>query len=205
MISKVQSKELRNAAVVAFRPKFSHLERGILTWAILDPGDKVLDACTHNGLMLSYLHQHKECEVCGISPDMQNVKHSRTQLQHADIVYARTDDIPWKENSFDVVFLRKDMKGNELLRTVLKEVLRVLKPGGQFLLGTAYYPAPIRQILNAMVADREEPQQSHYDKKTTMMETLKQAGYEQVSWHQAGLFGGVVIGWKPTDLLPEML
>ena len=204
MISKVQSKELRDEAVIALRPKFSALERGILTWAILDPGDKVLDACTQDGLMLSYLHQHKECEVCGISPDMQNVKHSRMQLQHADIVYARTHDIPWKENSFDVVFLRRDLKGTGSLKTALKETLRVLKPGGQFLLGTTYYPTPVRQVMNAMTLDRIDEQASQFLKKTKMVQTMEQAGYRQVSWHRAGLFNGIMIGWKPADTLIDI-
>lgn len=196
MITKVQGKAVGNSAAIVTRPKLTAMERGMLTWAILDPGDKVLDANTREGLMLEYLYRNMECEICGMSSQMEYVKQSRSRLQNADIVYASTEDIPWKENAFDVVMLRKGQLEAAHWNKTLKEALRVLKPGGQFLASAICYPTPIRQMAHLWEADTMEPRKE-LDSKTSLLKSLEEAGYQQLSWQQVDLATGVVIGWKP--------
>jgi len=197
MITKVQSKELRREAILAPRPKLSPVERGMLRWVVLDPGDRVLDANTRDGLMLEYLYRNMECEICGLSTNMEQVKESRSRLQNADVMYASAQDIPWREESFDAVMLRKERGGNDRLCRILEEVLRVLKPGGQFLLGTTYYPTPIRQLAGIFAQEEEEQMPAWMQSKKNTLHLMRGAGFRQVSWQQGDLLSAVAIGWKP--------
>ena len=117
-------------------------------------GDKVLDAYVGNGLMLEYLQRNMECEVCGVSDDMQCVRTSRSRLRNADIVYASREDIPWKEDTFDSVYLK--IVTSSPTEAALEEILRVLKPGGQLLIGFRTIPAPFRQVASLLRADADD-------------------------------------------------
>ena len=200
MISKAQDYQIQNGSAVAVRPKLTALERGMITWAVLDPGDKVLDMNPCDGLMLEYLARYMECEVCGISNHMESVKQTRTRLQNADILYAQMEDIPWRENSFDIVFLRRMNQEESDWDAAIKETLRVLKPGGQFLLGATCYPAPLRPVVNLFSTENSRLPRPLFQSKTEWIQFLTEAGYEQVTWEQVSLSSGVAIGWKPFTL-----
>lgn len=197
MITKAQSNKLQSEATVAVRPKLTAIERGMLTWAVLDPGDKVLDMNPRDGLLLEYLSRHMECEICGVSNHMEHVKQARSHLQNADILYAQEEDIPWRENSFDAVFIRNEKQEDDVFGRVLKETLRVLKPGGQFLLGAVCYPAPLRQLAKLLTSELSEQDRQPLQSKAGWLRALVSAGFQQVTWQQIDLFNGVVIGWKP--------
>ena len=196
MITKVQSKELHRDRAPSARAKLSAVERSMLRWAVLDPGDKVLDANTRDGLMLEYLYRNMECEICGISASMERVKQSRGLLRQADIVFASAEDIPWREGSFDAVLMRKERNMDETRPKMLREVLRGLKPGGQFLLGTPYCPPPFRQVAGFFAGDGGDHAPPWTQGKTEILRLMKKAGFQQVSWQQSELASGVAIGWK---------
>ena len=203
MISKVQSKEFRREAVLAPRPKLDSVERGMLRWVMLDPGDRVLDANARDGLMLEYLYRNMECEICGLSGNMEQVKESRSRLQNADVMYADAQDIPWREDSFDAVMLRKERGGKDRLHRILEEILRVLKPGGQFLLGTAYCPPPLRRFAGIFAQEEEEQTPAWMHGKKETLQLMRVAGFQELSWQQGDLVSAVAIGWKPLPKAPE--
>ena len=129
MITKVQGKTVSGELSVKACPRLNPLEKAMLRWAVVDPEDRVLDACVGRGLMAEYLRRNMQCEVCGVSSDMEEVRSARARLQSCDIVYAPVGDIPWREGAFDTVLMQ--WKGDaDSLDRMLGEVLRVLKPGG---------------------------------------------------------------------------
>ena len=132
MITKVQGKTVSGELSVKACPRLNPLEKAMLRWAVVDPEDRVLDACVGRGLMAEYLRRNMQCEVCGVSSDMEEVRSARARLQSCDIVYAPVGDIPWREGAFDTVLMQ--WKGDaDSLDRMLGEVLRVLKPGGLFI------------------------------------------------------------------------
>ncbi len=197
MISKAQSSGFQREAPPQLTPKLTAMERTMLRWVVLDPGDKVLDANTQDGLLLEYLYRNMECEICGVSTSMEHVKQSRSRLQHADIIYARAEDIPWRESSFDAVLLRKGRGMSDHWPILLEEILRVLKPGGQFLLGTVYCPSPLRQVAGLFASEGEDSIFGWTQSKTDMVDSMQRAGFQQVTWQRANIASGVLIGWKP--------
>ena len=198
MLSKAQSKQLRNEAACVTRERLTALQRGMLQWAVNDPGDKVLELDVQNGAMLGSLRMDFECEVCGVSDSMEAVRLARTEVQSADILYAQAQDIPWHNDSIDTVFFRREARLEALEPVILQEIMRVLKPGGQLVLGATAYPAPLRQLLNWATTDEDGQHSERYFGSQAHMQLLEQNGFLQASWHQVDLRNGVAIAWKPS-------
>jgi len=197
MITKAQSKRYSGQPPLETKPRLTALEKGLLRWTMAEHGDKVLDACVGNGMMLEYLQRNMECEVCGVSDDMRSVRISRTRLRNADIVYASLEDIPWRENTFDSVYIKAISA--PLSETSLREISRVLKPGGQLLVGFRTIPAPFRQMASLLHPELDD--ELHRPKtRGHILATLKMLGFMQITWQQTDLFHSVGIAWKPIEL-----
>ena len=194
MITKAQSKRYSHQSPLEQKPRLTALEKGLLRWTVAERGDKVLDAFIGNGLLLEYLQHNMECEVCGVSDDMQNVRESRTRLVNADIVYASREDIPWKADTFDSVYLK--MVAAPLSTTALHEICRVLKPGGQLLVGFRTVPAPCRAFVNLLHPEADD-ELSKPRTRTRTIEMMREAGLTQITWQSVDLLHSVGIAWKP--------
>lgn len=190
MITKVQSKAVSGELSVKARPRLSPLERAMLKWAVVDPDDRVLDACVGGGLMADYLRRNMQCEVCGVSSDMEDVRTARARLQSCDIVYASVGDIPWRADAFDTVLMQ--WKGDpDALDRMLGEVRRVLKPGGQLVLGTLCQPRAMHALRRFMDgADAAPPD------RRELRSRLSGLDFGQISWQRTGPCTGVMTAWK---------
>lgn len=191
MITKVQGKTVSGELSVKARPRLNALEKAMLKWAVVDPEDRVLDASVGRGLMAEYLRRNMQCEVCGVSADMEDVRAARARLQSCDIVYAPVGDIPWREDAFDTVLMQWRGDADSLDR-MLSEALRVLKPGGQLVLGTACWPAAMNALRRWMAVSAEGTPVNRLE----LQSRLSDLSFEQVSWQRTGLGTGVMTAWK---------
>lgn len=191
MITKVQGKTVSGELSVKACPRLNALEKAMLRWAVVDPEDRVLDASVGRGLMAEYLRRNMQCEVCGVSADMEDVRAARARLQSCDIVYAPVGDIPWREDAFDTVLMQWRGDADSLDR-MLSEALRVLKPGGQLVLGTACWPAAMNALRRWMAVSAEGTPVNRLE----LQSRLSDLSFEQVSWQRTGLGTGVMTAWK---------
>lgn len=191
MLTKVQGKTLAGGFAVKACPKLNALEKGMLKWAVVDPEDKVLDATVSEGVMAEYLRRNMQCEVCGVTDDMESLRRARERLQSCDIVYAAQGDIPWRSGAFDVV-LMKPKGDEETLSRVLREVHRVLRGGGQLILGLTCYPAALGAMLGLVGEESLDAPVS----KEKLAELLSLNAFENQNWQRTGLSSGVMIAWK---------
>jgi len=195
MITKVQGKTASREMTVKSSPRLSALEKAMLKWAVIDPEDRVLDASVGAGLVAEYLRRNMQCEVCGVSDRMEDVRQARERLQTCDIVYALPGDIPWRESAFDVVLLKLATDEPEANRRMLGEVYRVLKQGGQLVLGLNCYPAAVSAIASMMAEESVEMRRPLRMQK--VKELLDDLRFTYDSWQRTGFNGGVMIAWKP--------
>ncbi len=196
MISKAQTKRYHTRPSPDRRPTLNALEKGLLRWTMAERGDKVLDVNLRNGLMLESLQRERECEVCGVSDDMEGVRESRSRLRNADILYAQRDEIPWKENTFDSVYAQ--VLTTPVTEPMLREMERVLKPGGQMLVGFRTVPTPFRQVA-ALFRPEVDDELYRPSARARILSMMQSLGLTQITWQRTDLIHSVGIGWKPME------
>ena len=197
MISKAGSRTYERTQCPPRHPRLSPMERCLLKWAVIDRDDRVLDVGLGNGLMAEYLLRNMECEVCGVADDMELVRSTRGLVRSADLVYAAAGDIPWRDQAFHTVLLRPSRMDGSAMENQLREVHRVLKEGGQLVMGMRNLPAPLQSAMDAMSEAEEETESVSRRQMKAMLSGL---GFEQMSWHPCGIFSGALVAWKRNPL-----
>ena len=191
MTTRVQEKNCVQQALEKREPRMGMLEKCMLRSAVFDPADKVLDANVCSGQVAEYLLRNMECEVCGVSDRMEEVRRTRARMYSGDFVYAAIGDIPWQDETFDTVLLHPGECDPELLRVQLAECGRVLKPGGQLVLGLKGTSAALRRLTQLFWETPEEA--TGIDTAGQLMQVC---GFEHIIRQHAGLNAAVLIGWK---------
>ena len=155
--------------------------RACVSWAAIEEHDKVLDMACGEGEMLAYLNDQLKLTLCGICKQADQARAISEMLGEADVIPALMEDIPWRDNTFDVVMLPARMHGDH--RRVLDEVFRVLRPGGQFVMASRVFPFRGDSDMN----------------RREIMRMMQEAGFREVSFRATWLCGAIV-GWKPGQI-----
>ena len=155
--------------------------RACVSWAAIEEHDKILDMACGDGQLLAHLNDQLKLTLCGMCRRADQARAISEMLGEADVIPARMDDIPWRDSTFDVVLLSAHMKGEP--KRILDEVIRVLRPGGQFV------------MASRVLAFRGE---GEYNRRE-IMRLMQEAGFREVSFRATGLCGAIV-GWKPGQI-----
>lgn len=105
------------------------------------PETKVLDLCCGSGQATGFLVQYSQ-DVTGLDASPLSLKRARQNVPQAEYIEAFAEAIPFADNQFDLVHTSvalHEMEFNQL-RQILKQVYRVLKPGGMFALVDFHNP-----------------------------------------------------------------
>jgi demethylmenaquinone methyltransferase/2-methoxy-6-polyprenyl-1,4-benzoquinol methylase len=102
---------------------------------------KILDLCCGSGQATEYLVKHSH-NVTGLDASPLSLKRAQRNVPQADYVQAFAEEMPFADNIFDIVHTSAALHEmeSEQLRKILKEVYRVLKPGGIFTLVDFHNP-----------------------------------------------------------------
>lgn len=105
------------------------------------PETKILDLCCGSAQATKVLVQYSQ-NVIGLDASPLSLKRARQNVPQAQYVEAFAEAMPFADGSFDLVHTSvalHEMEFNQL-RQILKEVYRVLKPGGVFALVDFHTP-----------------------------------------------------------------
>lgn len=112
----------------------------LIATAALQKGEQVLDlGCGTGTLSLMLKQRHPETTVVGLDADSEVLARARKKLAsaHLEVTLAqgRATDLPYPDTSFDCVVssLLFHHLNEEQTRRTAREVIRVLRPGGRFL------------------------------------------------------------------------
>lgn len=147
---KAVEKQYANAdglnARIALHQKYSvnqvPYDDWIASYYHIQPGEKVLElGCGTAGIWRNaerYLPREAELVLTDLSAGMLGEAQSNVPVQE-NITFAQADiqQIPWPDNSFDVVIANMMLYHVPDLDKALSEVARVLKPDGRFLCSTS--------------------------------------------------------------------
>ncbi|HEY3323053.1 MAG TPA: class I SAM-dependent methyltransferase [Planctomycetota bacterium] len=137
MIAQTQNLPVRNVAMqdyLALAPSALALER-ILEWRIyarLSFPRPVLDVGCGEGLFAHVLFS--EPVDAGIDPNSRELERAREWGSYSELIHGFGDKIPKQDNTFQTVFSNSVLEHIPDLPPVLKEIHRVLAPGGCFYL-----------------------------------------------------------------------
>ena len=179
MLTKTQT--VGRYSLVGVNQRMNAAMRACVSWAAIEEHDKILDMACGSGQMLSYLNDQLKLTLCGMCKQADEARAISEMLGEADVIPAQMEDIPWRDNTFDVVLLPTQMKGDP--KRILDEVIRVLRPGGQFVMAAR------------LMAFRKDGELNRRE----IMRLMQEAGFSEVSFRATGL-SGAIVGWKPGQI-----
>ncbi len=168
----------------------AELGPGIESLAILDVG------CA-TGRLLSNLASTGAKRLFGVdlAPNIVEVARKKLAKQGAAAEFrvADTEDtIPWPEESFDVITLTGVLHHFYRPDDALREIQRVLRPGGRLLLLDPKFFFPLRQVMNLCL--RVAPHEGDYRfySMRAATELLERAGFQCSSSRRVGLWAYLI-------------
>lgn len=126
------------ASSVGGEKRFHHLP---LQGLAISSETKVLDLCCGSGQATQFLVQYSQ-DLTGLDISPVSLERAKRNVPQAKYVEAMAQDMPFPNAQFDLVHTSvamHEMKPS-VLRQILKEVYRVLKPGGVFALVDFHKP-----------------------------------------------------------------
>jgi SAM-dependent methyltransferase len=119
---------LRNEADMAAK----HRVRVVLEYLDVQPGERVLDCGCGYGWFLKVLEQMSAGRLVGVDVDLGRLEKARRELgrRGAAVLAADAVRLPFPDDTFDKVVLSEVLEHLPDDRAALREVRRVLKPGG---------------------------------------------------------------------------
>ena len=126
------------AVTVGGEPRFRQLALQNLK---LQSDTQILDLCCGSGQVTRFLVNFSE-NVTGLDASPLSIQRAQKNVPNARYIEAFAEDMPFADNLFDVVHTSAALHEmqSEQLQKIIKEVYRVLKPGGVFTLVDFHSP-----------------------------------------------------------------
>lgn len=160
------------------------------------PFQSALDLGCGTGEMLRLILQkdiHKE--LCGIDLSEEMLAVAKSKLtEKVKLFLGDSESLPFSNNSFDVVYCNDSFHHYPTPQNVIREVHRVLKPGGTFLMGDSWQPFVGRVIMNFYMRHSKEGDVKIYS-KAQLVSMLSEC-FHDVSWEQIGSTACIAMGKK---------
>lgn len=120
---------------------FSLTEKGV-EFCNISPEDAVLDLGCGRGATVNYLFEKHQIKALGIDPSVNLIKAAKEAYGYTNFFLGNGEDIPFSDNSFNCVFAECTLSLMEDLDSTIKQVHRVLKEGGCFVITDVYAKNP---------------------------------------------------------------
>jgi len=128
-------------------------------------GAKVLDCGCNSGEFMKMLKEKKGCDVYGVDVSQKVVDIAKAKGLNVQL--AKAEALPFKKGTFDVVTIMETLEHIMVPKKALKEIQRVLKPGG-VILGSCPH-----KNLELEMWDDERLHHRYYDEATLSKELKK--------------------------------
>ncbi|MEW9122292.1 MAG: DVU_1556 family methyltransferase [Thermotaleaceae bacterium] len=104
--------------------------------------DAVLDLGCGRGATVGYLFEKYHIKAVGIDPSKKLLDIAKTQYPFGEFIQGSGECMPFEDGCFEGVFAECTLSLIDHIRSVMKEVYRVLKKGGWFVVTDVYARNP---------------------------------------------------------------
>lgn len=124
--------------------------QGVMAKLRMQPFESLLDVGCGTGTILAMvLSENKSAKISGIDLSEEMLKKASANLgDKAELVNGDSDNLPWKDNTFDVIVCNASFHHYPQPEKVLAEMRRVLKPNGRAIIADPWWPNPRRLLIN---------------------------------------------------------
>lgn len=145
--------------------------------------NKLLDVGCGTGNLLSLITKKYEIQLSGVdlSPNMLNIANEKLG-EKADLRLGDSENLPFKDESFDMVTCTDSFHHYPHPENVLAEIKRVLNPKGTLLIANPWAPTPFRQLVNMYMRLFSKGGNVKLYSKNDIHKLLNNSGFKNIKW-----------------------
>jgi SAM-dependent methyltransferase len=113
------------------------------------PVEAFLDAGCGDGRYLAALAAELPARTAGVDPSERIVETARARAPHADLRQANLESLPFRDAEFDLVLSTQVIEHVLDAPAAVRELARVLRPGGALVISTDNERNVVSRVLNA--------------------------------------------------------
>lgn len=171
----------------------------LLRYTKISPiGKNILDIGCGSGTLVKVLKDKYGRNIKATGIDISRLGNSEKYLH---FIQGSAMNLPFKDKSFDLIFITDVLEHITKPRLALKEARRVLKDGGVLIIRTPNYSHPI--IFGFRPVDSLKEILNHYLGLSKGLDTLPALSYD-LSDEYLGGDSDAIVGIKYSDLLAEL-
>lgn len=143
----------------------------------------LLDVGCGNGNILKILEEKSSIELFGLDLSANMIKEAKKRLgDSVELKIGDSEAMPWKENSFDMIICNASFHHYTEPEKVVSEMKRVLKDGGQVILGDPTMPGSFMRWLTNKALKWSDGGDYHLYGKKDITQLFESAGFEVYNW-----------------------
>jgi len=144
----------------------------------VSPDARVLDACCGSGVVgNAFKGRVKHITGLDITPEMAALASTRLD----EVVLGDVYDIPFEDETFDLVVNREVLHLLPRPEKPVGEIMRVLKPGAQFIVGQILPFSPIDSPWMFRIFKKKQPLVFNMFQEEDFRELLEKAGFQNIT------------------------
>jgi len=133
-----ESDALKNAIGDALRPGGFQLTDRSLDFCKFQSGETLLDLGCGRGATINYINSKYDYKICGLDISEKLISYARSINKDNEIILSSADNILYENEFFHGVIAECTLSLMEGIQEVFKEVNRVLKKNGYFIITDVY-------------------------------------------------------------------
>ncbi|EHQ88358.1 DVU_1556 family methyltransferase [Desulfosporosinus youngiae] len=175
-----ESDLLRQTTGDTLRPGGVYLTDLGVNFCNFPPDARVLDVGCGSGATVERLVSRYQLQAIGLDPSEVLLERGRTKNPDLNLIRGVGEDLPFPADRMDGIFAECALSLMEGLDQALKEIFRVLKPGGWFVVNDVYARNPdglesLQELKLESCIRRALPKES-------LMDKLTERGFKIVHW-----------------------
>jgi len=162
---------------------------------------RILDVGCATGRLLYKLTKHGYTDLSGVDLAPRIIEVARKKLSdfkaNLDLKTSDSeDDLPWPDNSFDIITLTGVIHHFYRLNDALKEAYRVLYKQGKLIILDLWFPIIIRQIINSWLYFFPHDGDFRFYTPKRIEKTLTEIGLKNIRYRRIGFWIYIITGEK---------